>query len=98
MSTPSPAGLPSKPLAVKHLTRARQNYDTYKRLTTSGQGLDWAVTILFYAALHLVQAYFVEQAATAFDVPQTHQERTLRIGLTLLPPGARSSLSPLPEA
>lgn len=30
-------------------------------------------------------AYFVEQAASAFDVPQTHEERTVRIGLTLLP-------------
>jgi hypothetical protein len=80
MPTPSPGALPSKPLAVQHLTRARQNYDTYQRLKTSGQALDWAVTILFYAALHLVQAYFVEQAVTAFDAPQTHQERTLRIG------------------
>jgi hypothetical protein len=85
MSSPSPATPPLKATAAKHLTRAQQNYETYQRLKNSGQDLDWAVTVLFYTALHLVQAYFVEQAATGFDIPQTHQERATRIGLKLLP-------------
>src|SRR3954451_11236686 len=85
MSTPSSATHPSKPLAVQHLTRPRQNYGAYGRLKTSGQDLDWAITVLFYTALHLVQAYFAEQAATAFDIPQNHQQRITRVGLKLLP-------------
>jgi len=85
MSFPPPATPPLKATAAKHLARARRNYQTYQRLKSSGQDLDWAVTVLFYTALHLVQAYFVEQAATGFDIPQSHQERAARIGLKLLP-------------
>jgi hypothetical protein len=85
MSSPSPATPPLKATAAKHLALARQNYQTYQRLKDSGQDLDWAVTVLFYTALHLVQAYFVQQAVTAFDIPQSHKERTTRIGLKLLP-------------
>jgi len=63
MSSPSPATPPLKAAAAKHLALARQNYDTYHRLEHSGQDLDWAVTVLFYTALHLMQAYFVQSRA-----------------------------------
>lgn len=85
MSSPFPATPPLKVTAAKHLTRARQNYETYGRLKRSGQDLDWAVTVLFYTALHLAQAYFVQQAATSFDIPRNHQERSTHVGLKLPP-------------
>jgi hypothetical protein len=31
--------------------------------------------VLFYTALHLVQAYIVENASTGFDIPRDHPER-----------------------
>jgi hypothetical protein len=80
-STPSP----SKPLAAKHLARARCFYQTYLRLKNSAQDLDWAVITLFYTALHLVQAYFVETATNAFQIPRTHDDRRTRIGIRLTP-------------
>ena len=33
---------------------------------------DWQITALFYAGVHLIQAYF---AATSSNYPQTHQDR-----------------------
>jgi hypothetical protein len=85
MSSASPPTPPFQALASRHLARARQHYAAYQRLKASSEDLDWAVTILFYTALHLVQAYFAITAATAFDLPRTHQERLTRIGLRLTP-------------
>lgn len=61
--------------AERHLERARLNFALYKKLKAESTYLDWAVTVLFYTALHLVQAYLVETAATGFDIPRDHPER-----------------------
>jgi hypothetical protein len=45
------------PNAQDHLERARHNYRLYQQLKDGGEFLDWALTLLFYTALHLVQAY-----------------------------------------
>jgi hypothetical protein len=73
---------PSKELAVNYLMRARQHYQTYLRLKGGGQDLDWAVVALFYTALHLVEAYFVEQHSCP---ARDHQRRRDRVGALLTP-------------
>ena len=74
-----------KPLAQQHLERARRNFAAYQRLRDGGADLDWAIVALFYTALHLVQAYFVESATSGFDIPRDHEQRRDRILLKLLP-------------
>jgi hypothetical protein len=73
---------PSKELALKHLARARQHYQTYVRLKNGGQDLDFAVVALFYTALHLVEAYFVEHHGYP---TRDHQRRRDRVGALLTP-------------
>jgi hypothetical protein len=85
MSPPTPGTPAFQALASKHLARARQHYEAYKRLKAGSQDLDWSAIVLFYAALHLVQAYFAGTATTAFDIPRTHADRSTRIGLKLTP-------------
>src|SRR5258707_11570429 len=65
----------TKPDALRHLNRARSNYTLYEKLKAEATHLDWAVTVLFYTALHLVQTFIVENAATGFDIPRDHPER-----------------------
>lgn len=65
----------TKPDAVRHLEWARSNFALYGKLKDWGTHLDWAVTVLFYTALHLVQTHLVESAATGFDIPRDHPER-----------------------
>jgi hypothetical protein len=65
----------TKPDAKRHLEKARSNFVLYSRLKSDATHLDWAVTVLFYTALHLVQAHIVESAATGFDIPRDHPER-----------------------
>ena len=48
----------TKPDAVRHLDKARSNHALYEKLKSEATHLDWAVTVLFYTALHLVQAFF----------------------------------------
>jgi len=59
-SPPAPPPPPSKPLAAQHLEQAREDYAAYQVLKTDGQYLGWAVTILFYAVMHLVEACLIE--------------------------------------
>jgi hypothetical protein len=70
---------------LKHLLQARQNYKLYQELKQGGEHLDWAVTVLFYAALHVVQAYFVESAASEAEIPRDHVERDSAIWRELRP-------------
>jgi hypothetical protein len=72
-----------QPAAERHLEQARANHRLYARLLAEGTDLDWAVTLLFYTALQLVQAYFVETAQSGWDVPHTHEHRTQRVALKL---------------
>jgi hypothetical protein len=65
----------TKPDAERHLARACSNFQFYEKLKSEQANLDWAVTVLFYSALHLVQAHFVEVANTGFDIPRDHPER-----------------------
>ena len=60
----------TKPLAQAHLDQARANYLLYRQLRAEGQHRDWAITLLFYTALQLIQSYAVESAATSFDIPE----------------------------
>ena len=58
-----------------HLAQARHNFRLYQMLKDEGEFLDWAVTALFYAALHLIQACLIDIAADAFDYPRSHEQR-----------------------
>ena|SRR5437899_7371400 len=85
MSAASATPPPSKPQALLHLAQARQNHDLYQQLKREGKHLDWAVTVLFYTALHLIQAYLVELAATGFDIPKDHEDRDRYVRRKLTP-------------
>jgi hypothetical protein len=60
MAAPSPPEPPSKPEAIRHLVQARSDYGLYQELKRRGEYLDWAVTALFYTALHLAEAGLAE--------------------------------------
>ncbi len=70
---------PLKPEAHLHLVQARQNYHLYQALKQGSQHLDWAVTVLFYTALHLAEAYLAENTSDAFSRPRGHEERSAAI-------------------
>ena len=64
------------PSSKEHLEKARRNYVLYERFQTEAQDPDWALTLLFYAALHLVQAYAVQDCARRNrPAPRHHTER-----------------------
>jgi hypothetical protein len=86
MSSTSPASPPSKPAAIKHLEQARQNYTVYQELK-NGTHYDWQAIVLFYTAMHLVQAYFVQEASTGFDIPKEHDRRASLVYQKLPPIG-----------
>lgn len=71
------------PLANAHLEQARDNYQLYRQLRVEGKHLDWALTLLFYAALQAVQAYLVETAVTGFEIPRGHDQRREAVRLRL---------------
>ena len=50
-------------VAQAHINHARRNYDLYRKLRSEGEFLDWALTVLFYSALHLVTAHACEEHA-----------------------------------
>jgi hypothetical protein len=66
---------PWKQYIPHHLAQARHNFRLYQKLKGEGEFLDWAVTALFYAALHLVQACLIDIASDAFDYPRSHEQR-----------------------
>src|SRR5438046_2687564 len=80
--------------AAAHLEMARQSCRVYFRLSEVETDFNWALTILFYAAMHLVQAYAHQVHAekpTAFP-PVKHEERERFMALhlpTLLSPYKR---------
>ena len=87
MSSTFPASPPSKPLAIKHLEKARHNYKVYQELK-NGTHYDWQAIVLFYTAMHLVQAYFVQVASTGFDIPKEHDRRASLVHQKLPPIGS----------
>jgi hypothetical protein len=74
MATP-PTPPPWKGNIPRHLAQARHNFRLYQKLGDEGEFLDWAVTALFYTALHLIQACLLDSAADAFDYPRSHEQR-----------------------
>jgi hypothetical protein len=61
------------PLAAEHLEHARHNHALYERLASEGQFRDWAIVLLFYAALHLVQAHAIQHGEPLR--PTSHEAR-----------------------
>jgi hypothetical protein len=74
----------SKPLARTYEEQAQRNYTLYRQLRDEGAHLDWAVTLLFYSALHLINVVLIE-TGTAFDLPRDHGDRNVAIALKLRP-------------
>jgi hypothetical protein len=61
----------------EHLAKSRQNENFVASLDTSSTvGVEWAITIKFYAALHFVQAYFASRGG---HTPSTHGSRASAI-------------------
>ena len=62
---------------AQHLAKSRNNENFAAALhTATTAGREWAVTALFYAALHCLQAYF---AARTDRIPITHGHRSSAI-------------------
>jgi len=60
------------PQRHEHLARARGNEELAKTLDRSkGLCVDWAITMLFYAAVHYIDAYL----AFSGSRPKNHQQR-----------------------
>jgi len=57
----------------QHERQAKDNLELHGRLLQEGKHLDWAVTTLFYAALHYVDAFLLPED------PRTHERRNQRI-------------------
>lgn len=61
----------------EHQTKSRLNEAFAKTIdVSSATGIEWAITIKFYAALHIVQAYFVFRTGRA---PALHANRASAI-------------------
>jgi hypothetical protein len=63
---------PLPPRASRHLDQARCNHALFQRLLSSGQDLDWALTALYYTAVHLIEAYGASLGRPLFG---THPRR-----------------------
>jgi len=63
---------PLLPEAAERLLRARHNYSLFQVLQAGGAHLDWAVTVLFYTALQLVDAHGVQNG---WVVSNDHEAR-----------------------
>jgi len=50
-----------------HRQQAQENIALSDSLHQSGQNLDWAVVVLFYAALHYIDAYLLPRDPTDHD-------------------------------
>lgn len=63
------------PTKSEHVSKAERNEKIAATLSTTGY-LDWAITCLFYAALHYVDAIL----SASVIHPEGHTERNLAIG------------------
>ena len=64
------------PLKDNHLKIAKSNEDFSRELLSEGKNLDWAVTVIFYSAIHYVEAYM----ATQDQHSGSHRMRDSEIG------------------
>ncbi|HTE20792.1 MAG TPA: hypothetical protein VK689_20695 [Armatimonadota bacterium] len=71
---------------MAHLEQARHNYSLFERLRGEGIFLDWAVTVLFYTALQLVDAH---AAHNGYSASSDHMERRRYVWRYLRPVHAR---------
>jgi hypothetical protein len=69
----------TKPVASAHFEQARLNFRLYRQLCADAAYVDWALVLLFYSALQLIQAHLVETAASGFDIPHGHDKRRAEI-------------------
>ena len=83
MAATTPPTPPSKREAIQHLAQARHDYELYQELKGRAQYLDWAVTALFYTALHLAEACLAEHFQGGG--PKSHTQRDSAIYRHLRP-------------
>lgn len=67
------------PLLTEHIAQAEKNERLYESLLGT-EFNDWAVTGLFYAALHHIDAYFIRQTGAR---PSNHSSRNRLVDRTL---------------
>ena len=75
----NPYGSESMPQPTEHIAQAEKNERLYESLVGT-EFNDWAITALFYAALHYVDAYFVSQTGVR---PPNHNLRNRLVDRTL---------------
>lgn len=74
-SNPLPKLRPGKQ-ARAHIAEAKSNYDRYSRFAANTDDTGWAIVVLFYSALHLVQAHAVTRCpALREKIPNSHVDR-----------------------
>lgn len=61
-----------RPEAQAQLAQARRNHRLFEQLWMAGEFLDWSIIVLFYTALHLVDAHAAQAGIPPF---QNHVER-----------------------
>lgn len=67
----------------RHLAQAERNERLYHSLDVrTTEFLDWAITALFYSALHYVDAYLAAMVPPGGSHPTNHGERSLWIART----------------
>lgn len=57
----------------EHIDEARSNYRRYERMIQEPEDVSWSAVMLFYSALHLIQAY--ARHYTPGDIPGDHEDR-----------------------
>lgn len=68
---------PSKVTPEQHISKANANETFALSLDLIDQAkIDWAITALFYSALHHVQAYFIKRRSS---IPELHTQRDSQI-------------------
>ena len=79
--------MPARPLQIGtqarlHIQAAKGNYGRFERLALNPPDVGWALVLLFYSALHLVQAHALAKCPTISPaspswrkVPEDHSER-----------------------
>lgn len=66
--------------AQRHVDEGRANFRLYERPRGDGGFLNWAIVVLFYAALQLVDAYNAQTGGPLF---RDHSERRMYLQLDL---------------
>jgi hypothetical protein len=68
---PEPARVPGR--AQEHIDEAEANYRRYELMLGASENVPWATALLFYSALHLIQAY--ARYRTRHWIPRDHEDR-----------------------